>query len=660
MILSDNETKIDFLNNEPIAKTIVALLKERPNQPITVGVHGDWGAGKSSVLEMVEATLEADENVVCLKFNGWRFQGFEDAKVALMEGVVEALLKKRPLLTRATASVKEVYHRIDKMKVAKRGLALVGAGASFVMGHHELGMMALASGVGTVLASPETYSREKLSEVVESTKGLFKEKKEEASNVAEDIAAFRKAFDQMLNDAAINQLVVLIDDLDRCLPNTAIETLEAVRLFVFTAKTAFVVAADEAMIEYSVREHFPDLPDTTGPQSYARAYLEKLIQVPFRIPALGQTETRIYVTLLLIGAELGEGDPAFMALLKEARTHLTRPWLGGTLNAESVKRAVGADRVKEDSTHSALLISEQVGPLLAAGTRGNPRQVKRFLNTLLLRQESARARGFVEDVKLPVLAKLMLAERFNPRVFDQIATVAALAPDGVCPELAILEAAARGGPEEGPAPDTDEGGKTKKAPRPSIGKEAPEKQERPSAIGREWLASDTTKEWAKLQPALAGVDLRPYLFVAKDRKDYFGAVTKFGQVAAIAEKLLGARIVVQREEATLRALAAPEASQVFEALRTLIVATDDFKKKPKGIDGMDVLVRVQPHLQANLLDFLSSLPAERLGSWACAGWNSALRDPTALQRYEEMQKEWINTGSTELKAIVAARLQLPS
>lgn len=117
---------------------------------------------------------------------------------------------------------------------------------------------------------------------------------------------------------------MLIDDLDRCLPDTAIETLEAVRLFVFTARTAFVVAADEAMIEYAVRKHFPDLPETTGPRDYARNYLEKLIQVPFRIPALGETETRIYVTLLLTGAELGDGDEGYAQLISAARSILPK------------------------------------------------------------------------------------------------------------------------------------------------------------------------------------------------------------------------------------------------------------------------------------------------------------------------------------------------
>jgi predicted KAP-like P-loop ATPase len=242
----------------------------------------------------------------------------------------------------------------------------------------------------------------------------------------------------LLKDAGIKQLVVLVDDLDRCLPDTAIETLEAIRLFVFTSGTAFVVAADEAMIEYSVRKHFPELPETTGPRDYARNYLEKLIQIPFRIPALGETETRIYVTLLLIGSELGESDEQYAKLIAVARERLKRPWESAPLDFAAIKAALGDVK---PAVQNAVTLSDQIGPILASGAKGNPRQIKRFLNSLLLRQQTATARGYGNDVKLPVLARLMLAERFIPRLFDQIAFAAAAHPKGYCDDLATLEAA---------------------------------------------------------------------------------------------------------------------------------------------------------------------------------------------------------------------------
>ena len=93
MHLIDNETKVDLLNNEPIAATVVKLLRESAGTAITVGLHGDWGAGKSSLLAMIEAAFVDDKDVVCLRFNGWLFQGFEDAKVVLLEGIVSELIR---------------------------------------------------------------------------------------------------------------------------------------------------------------------------------------------------------------------------------------------------------------------------------------------------------------------------------------------------------------------------------------------------------------------------------------------------------------------------------------------------------------------------------------------------------------------------------------
>lgn len=648
MILTDNETKVDLLNNEAIAATIIKLLRDRPDQPVTVGVHGDWGAGKSSVLEMIEAGFEGEAKVLCLKFNGWRFQGFEDAKIALIEGIVTGLIEKRPALAKAGETVKDIFRRIDWLKLAKKagGLAIT----AFTGIPTPAQIQAIVGTLEGFLADPgKLANKENAEAVIASVQNLLKPKGEgDSTNVPEEINAFRKAFDDLLEKAGVEQLVILIDDLDRCLPDTAIETLEAVRLFVFTSRTAFVVAADEAMIEYAVRKHFPDLPDTTGPQTYARNYLEKLIQVPFRIPPLGDTETRIYVTLLLVGAELGEQDAAFKDLITAARDRLKRPWKSGALDAATVRTAL---RDKASRANNALVLSDQIGPILASGTKGNPRQIKRFLNTLVLRQRTAEARGFGDDVKLPVLAKLMLAEQFLPRIFDQIAAVAAVAPDGRCPDLASLEAAATA--------KGDAKGATK--PEKATTKGTPTNLEtiksKESALLSEWLSSPAIKAWANVPIAIGSEDLRPYLFVAKDRKDYFGAASVLGHLTAVVEQLFGGKFAVQGLETDLKRLAPPEAAQVFEAVRGRIVGGDSFDTEPPGTVGLAVLVKAHPTLQGNLLDFLEALPRDRLGPWACSGWEGVLKDPDANQRFDRFLQALSKDGAAMLKVVASGVLR---
>lgn len=643
MLLPDNETKIDLLNNEAIAATVIKLLRERPDHPVTVGIHGDWGAGKSSILEMIEAGLEKDAKVLCLKFNGWRFQGFEDSKIALLEGIVEGLISKRPNLTKAAATVRNVFRRIDWLKVAKKAGGLAITAFTGVPLPDQINMA--CETIKNIATDPQKFLTEgRLETVLNECVGVLKPADENRPNVPKEVREFQNAFRRLLDEAGIEQLIVLIDDLDRCLPDTAIETLEAIRLFVFTERTAFIVAADEAMVEYAVRKHFPDLPESTRSLTYARNYLEKLIQVPFRIPPLGQTETRIYVTLLLVGATLGENDTAFTGLISSAREKLKRPWLGDSLDYATINKVLGS---KTDKVREVLTLSEQIGPILASGTEGNPRQIKRFINTLLLRKSTADARGFGNEVKLPVLAKLMLAERFIPNLFDQIGNTVVAAPNGQCSDLYQLEQSVVviTGPQKSKATATNVK-KSDTSEEPTLA------QTDESSLLKGWRESILICDWAKSEPLIGAEDLRPYLFIAKDRKDYFGAISALGHLSEVAEKLRGPKSTVQMIEADLKKIAASELIQIFEIVRSRVIASDSFATKPTGIDGMFTLIKVHSPLQKQLLDFLEGLPCNKLGAWASQGFGNIFQDPELKRRYESLLTRWETEGTVPLKTAI--------
>jgi hypothetical protein len=105
------------------------------------------------------------------------------------------------------------------------------------------------------------------------------------------------------------------------------------------------------------------------------------------------------------------------------------------------------------------------------------------------------------------------------------------------------------------------------------------------------------------------------LFVTKDKKDYFGPVSVLGHLAEVVEKLFGGKMAVQSYESELKQLVQPEAEKVFEAVRSKIMSTATFDIKPAGIDGLSVLVKAQPKLQSQLMDFLEALPNDKCGPW---------------------------------------------
>lgn len=620
MIVADNETSVDLLYYEAIARTVVRLVNEKSDEPLTVGVHGDWGAGKSSVLMMVEGAFETNDRVLCVRFNGWLFQGFEDAKAVLIETIVEELLRSHSTSTKVVDQAKAVLRRVDWMKLARKAGGLAFTAATGIP-HPDTLKDLYDAASGLLGKSAEAITQADLQSVAAQAGQYLKEAEPETA--PEQMHAFREEFEELLRRADIDRLVVLVDDLDRCLPETAIETLEAIRLFLFVPKAAFVIAADEGMIEYAVRQHFPDLPVAAGPATYARNYLEKLIQVPFRLPSLGYAETRIYVTLLLVLNACGEASGEFQKLVAFARQVLQRPWKGPGLDRNGVTEALGSVPAPIER---ALDLAYRIAPILTDGARGNPRQVKRFINTMALRLAIAEERGFGDDLNPTVLAKIMLAERFAPEVYDAIARGSA--GTGASEELAALEAAVRG-----------DGADTKKT-RGAKGSEKAGEADSDQPTLPDWPNLEWAKQWARIDPALAEYDLRPYVFVTRDRRSVFGAVTSLGELDELLAKLSGPPLQVRQATAEVARLPGSEAEQLFDALRAKVTVAEDFGEQPPGVQGLAAICQHHAFLQPSLIAFLKGLPVSKLGPWVVGGWAGALTTEAAKSEFATLLSEW--------------------
>ncbi len=620
MLIPDNETEVDFLNCEAISQTIIETLKHNRSRPLTIGIHGDWGAGKSSILKMIEKDLSSDKNVAVLWFNGWTFEGFDDAKTVLIEATITELCRQRSTVGKVKEFANKLIKRVNWLKVAKRGS---GVAFNIITG------LPSPDQIGTALSTLKDLAQNAASinpsEIparVEEVAGFLKPS-EDGENLPDTIHEFRKDFQELLQEAKVDQLVVLIDDLDRCLPTTAIETLEAIRLFLFVPKTAFIIAADEAMIEYAVRQHFPDLPVASGPLPYARNYLEKLVQIPFTIPMLGAQETRTYVTLLLVQSLVGEDHDGFNRLLMKAKEGLKKPWLGASLSQTDVQEV---DNAKKEGLDLAFVLAQQIAPMLAEGTKGNPRQVKRFLNALIVRQMIAKARGFEGLINQPVLAKLMLAERFQPDFYERVAAQAMTSDSGKARDVVYLEGYGKGA-------QSDE----KKKSRDK--KVMTSEKEIQQAGADKWLERDWLKRWLQIKPELGNEDLRPYVFVVRDKRMLSGE-SGSGALEALIKRLCGSQLEVRTAESEVKALIEGDANTIFSVLRERVLSVSSLNNPPPGINGLTIVAKHHHQFQSEVVKLLGSLDPKKVGLWILKGWNEAITESKARDELKSVIRGW--------------------
>lgn len=111
---SDKETARDFLNFHAVAATAAEMIIQAEGQALSLGVSGGWGAGKSSMVKLLRAELDGREgrDFAFVEFNAWLYQGYDDARSALMEVIGTKLLEYAEEHEKPTTRILEFLGRV--------------------------------------------------------------------------------------------------------------------------------------------------------------------------------------------------------------------------------------------------------------------------------------------------------------------------------------------------------------------------------------------------------------------------------------------------------------------------------------------------------------------------------------------------------------------
>ncbi|MFA5850049.1 MAG: P-loop NTPase fold protein [Bacteroidales bacterium] len=491
---SDNETEKDLLGFRVHADLIKSVITNERILPVSVGIFGDWGSGKSSIMKMLDQELNANdqEDTACLYFNGWTFEGYDDAKAALIEDILIKLKEN-----------KKFGHKIsDEVTKLLKSVNWLRAGGFLMKNIVQPSFMAYATGGASLIVDVVGKARDFFGNAIENStdlvnkmgteegKGIINELKGIIKNNNSDaiptvVRKFREDFEKTINKTGLKSLVILIDDLDRCNPERIIDNLEAIKLFLNVPKTAFIIGADERIVRHAIecRYKSPNIQSAEIEQykGIVTDYLEKLIQVPYRLPRLSNADVETYMTLLFCNRDLSEND---FNIVYDEFVKFREQDRHSSFNYEKVKTLVnGKKNAKHKEVVQQLQMVQQIAPMVTDGLKGNPRQIKRFLNTFTLRLELAEIAKFDLDEK--ILAKLMVLEYIALARFKELCDWQQM-QNGRPKQIIELE---------------------NHTQNPTV---------KLSMELAEW-DKDILLKWAKMRPSLKEINLMDYYWIARDK-----------------------------------------------------------------------------------------------------------------------------------------------
>lgn len=452
----DNPSTLDLLGFDAVVQPVLAALEQPDLDPLTISVQSPWGGGKSTVLELLYLQLKDQKRYVVVRTSPWEYDDHDDVRGTLITEVlagIEASVKDNAALKdRVKQKVSDLARRISWGRVAH---ALAKGAITMQWNYDEM----IKAFTPKDAASPDS------------------------------MAGFRGSYKELLDLIPhAERVIVLVDDLDRCLPDAVTATLEAIKLFLSVKKMVFVLAADQEMIREAIAA---SLGATNRSERFAQRYLEKIVQLPIALPRLAPADAEAYIGLLLAGRKRPD-DAALEALA----AHVT-----SRRNSGSSPLLADFAQLAWAPSDGDLTLAAQLAQGLRADRLANPRQIKRFLNAYGVRQSIASSRGV--NVPADVLIKMLLLEDQHRSSFETLAATPMLE------RAALLQTWEEWAHDAADAP-----------------------QQPPAGVAVE------TKHWADSSPSLTGVELGNYLNLAASLLDVSTGTQVSDATVALVRRLV--------------------------------------------------------------------------------------------------------------------------
>jgi hypothetical protein len=332
----------DRLNFSRLVVPLVAQIAGRKvsDPPLTVGVFGQWGTGKTRFLRLIEEQLK-EKKITSVWFNAWRYGNEEHVWVALLQRVIDQLKASGHVFRRAAVHLRLAMLQGDLRGGMKHLLARLGLFLLRLVVLVAVIMGAIAFSERVIPGAKEGVdASENLIRWLTVAAAFFIANPKELFGVLRGVStgidlsryvegvAYRDRvtfLDQLIPffrgvvrvAGGGRPVVVLIDDLDRCLPDKAVQILEAIALFLEVEGCVFVLAVDRQMVEDAISVKYKELTQAgqAGRRPIGEGYFDKIVQLPIGIPPMANDQFKDFLETLAPNDELRRCVPILMESL---------------------------------------------------------------------------------------------------------------------------------------------------------------------------------------------------------------------------------------------------------------------------------------------------------------------------------------------------------